>query len=101
MTKPKERTTDDINYIQNFLRNVNAFKRYPKDLRDELAEFCEYQYLKPGVTVIREGHKPYFLYYVISGELQIIKKKIHEETGKTFANFFIHLDDMMNFHFNF
>ena len=63
------------------MRDINAFKKYPGEIRDALAVDCGYQYLTPGRTVIKEGGEAHYLYFVAEGNLQILKNIKNEETG--------------------
>lgn len=78
---PSKRSKTDVAYIENLLRNLRVFKRYPEDVRDLLAEDILLQYVTPGRTVIRQDHEAKLMYYVAKGNLQIIKDTVDEITG--------------------
>lgn len=63
------------------MREIKAFTRYPDRVRESLAAGCLYQYLPAGRTITRQGHEPLALYYIVSGQLQIMRDDTDQLTG--------------------
>lgn len=63
------------------MKEIKAFKRYPEDVRESLASDCGYQFVPAGRTIIRQNHKARLLYYVVSGQLQILRDVTNAVTG--------------------
>ncbi|XP_011500873.1 PREDICTED: uncharacterized protein LOC105364592 [Ceratosolen solmsi marchali] len=79
---PGKRTRDEIMYIQSFMKKIGAFKKYSKDIQESLAGAIIYQFVPAGRTIIRQDHKPFVQYYIIKGQLQMLKTVSDEHTGE-------------------
>lgn len=78
---PHKRSKTDKAYIENLFRNLHAFKRFPNDVRDSLAEVVLFQYVPPERTIIKQTYKAKAMYFVARGNLQMIKDTFDEVTG--------------------
>uniref|UniRef100_A0A1Q3G5G3 Putative effector domain of the cap family of transcription factors n=1 Tax=Culex tarsalis TaxID=7177 RepID=A0A1Q3G5G3_CULTA len=50
---------------------LDCLARFPAEAREELASCARYQYLDPGRMVLREGHEPHAVYFVLNGEITV------------------------------
>jgi CRP-like cAMP-binding protein len=81
LIQPQKRSDDEILNIQSILMNMRTFKNYNNDIRNSLAEDIIYQFFPAGRTIIRQDHKPHGQYYIIKGQLQILKTVYDNFTG--------------------
>ena len=85
LTSPDKRSKEEASYLESLVRDINAFKKYPDELRESLASEVRYQYLPAGRTVIRQEHKAKALYYIVKGQLQIYRNVTNTITGITLS----------------
>ncbi|XP_043469974.1 uncharacterized protein LOC122503478 [Leptopilina heterotoma] len=78
---PQHRTRDNRAYIWQLMRNFQILKKYEDNLRESLAPVCRYQYVTAQRVIVRQGHPPEALYYIVSGQVDLSKIEIDNVTG--------------------
>lgn len=90
------------------MRNCQIFKKYEDNIRESLAPVCRYQYVTAQRVIVRKGHQPEALYYIVSGQVDLTKIEIDNVTGQYFSSsgqkkiviFFIFKNFLVTLHFN-
>lgn len=75
------RSKKDKYFIAQLIRNLQAFHKYPDEVRDSVAAVCGYQYLGPGRVIVRQNHQAHCLYYIVNGEVALTKIDKDHVTG--------------------
>ncbi|KAI9345044.1 cyclic nucleotide-binding-like protein [Obelidium mucronatum] len=77
---PEHRNDDDLRVLEIMIRNLPGFSRYSLGVRKQLGRICGYSRFGPGRTIIKQGHFAQNFYYILSGELEVLK--IHQNEKK-------------------
>ncbi|XP_034952006.1 uncharacterized protein [Chelonus insularis] len=72
LINPQLRTKKDREYISDLMKKIQAFKKYPNE-RESIAEVCEYRYFGLDRIIVRQNHPANYLYYIINGNVELIK----------------------------
>ncbi|XP_015177482.1 PREDICTED: uncharacterized protein LOC107066930 [Polistes dominula] len=83
LINPIERSSSDKTYICELFKKLRAFKKYPEEQRESLADVCVYQYLPRDRVIVRQGNKAENLYFIINGEVNLTRVVTDDLTGDT------------------
>ncbi|KAI8495453.1 hypothetical protein Bbelb_269080 [Branchiostoma belcheri] len=82
---PTERTRDHIQVLLALLRHHKSFQDYPTHTQILLSQIMIYQNYEARRIVLKQGHRPFCFYIILSGTVLINVKEKDERTGKTFV----------------
>lgn len=77
------RTVEDRKKMVNLTLNVACFQRYPPKIRARLAPHIKYVSCNAGRKLIKAGHDLMAVYFILSGEVDIIAHNYNPDTGLT------------------
>ncbi|XP_043491458.1 cAMP-dependent protein kinase regulatory subunit-like [Polistes fuscatus] len=83
LINPIERSSSDKTHIYELFKKLRAFKKYPEEQRESLADVCFYQYLPRDRVIVRQGNKAENLYFIINGEVNLTRVVTDDLTGDT------------------
>lgn len=66
------RSEEEIIMIVNEIKNMPFFVRLEYSLLLKLAKVLYYQYVDKGMIIIKQGHNPMYLYYIIKGQVSAL-----------------------------
>lgn len=80
-----ERTNEDLRKILWTIKTFKAFELIiPRHMKEELARRVKYEIYENGRIIAREGHPSLRIFFVLSGQIKIIKK-IEISSGSFFS----------------
>lgn len=69
LTKPKEeRTEEDKHQLNRAIGGLKCFRRYPPNVKSQLAAVTYFVYIGPDRVVVKQDHAPTAMYFMLSGE---------------------------------
>ncbi|KAF3699208.1 Rap guanine nucleotide exchange factor 4 [Channa argus] len=71
LSRPSERSGEDVDIILTRLREVKAFQRFPPPLLLQICACAFYECLEKGITLFRQGDIGTSWYAVLSGSLDV------------------------------
>lgn len=85
LNKPTQyRTEADKKRLNKIIENLKMFKRYPANVKEQLASACYYVYYGPGRVVVRQNHSSDGLYFILTGEVGVFKTTLDPVTNTYF-----------------
>ncbi|KAK5644898.1 hypothetical protein RI129_006198 [Pyrocoelia pectoralis] len=89
-TPVDKRTDMDKAHLYRTIGGLKCFRRYPGNVKVQLAAVTYFAYFGPGRVIYREGHAPFALYFIISGEViishlvydPVLDKKVNQEIAR-------------------
>ncbi|KAG4079286.1 hypothetical protein HA402_007978 [Bradysia odoriphaga] len=85
--KPNEdRTTAEKAQLTAVIHLLKCFETIPESFRGHLMEICNFLYCNAGRVILREGHHPSALYFILDGEVNVSKKAYSAEEGRIVDN---------------
>ncbi|XP_077984512.1 uncharacterized protein LOC144439121 isoform X2 [Glandiceps talaboti] len=82
LTKPADRTNEEIQVVMALLRKNKTFQEYPTDVQLELIKGMVYQRYEARRIILKQGHRPFAFYIILSGTCLINVQEIDSETRK-------------------
>ncbi|XP_070553053.1 uncharacterized protein [Ptychodera flava] len=82
LTKPADRTNEDIQVVMALLRKNKTFQEYPTDTQLELIKCMVYQRYEARRIILKQGQRPFAFYIILSGTCLVNIREIDEKTGK-------------------
>lgn len=76
------RTEEEIQYLHRYTVRLHCFSRYTGYVRKELAKVLYYEKVEKDHYVIKQGHKGWFFYFIVSGTV-LVEMKDTIKSGKT------------------
>lgn len=74
LNKPAhERTDKEKLRISRIIQTLNCFSRYPEHVKEKLAGVCYFCYYGPGRIIVKQGHPSQCMYFITSGEVNVVK----------------------------
>ncbi|KAJ3024844.1 UNVERIFIED_CONTAM: hypothetical protein HDU68_007742, partial [Siphonaria sp. JEL0065] len=70
---PEDRNIDDLRMLDVLLRNLPLFSKYSPAVVSGLAKVVEYSRFGPHRNIIKEGHRGWNFYYIMTGDLEVTK----------------------------
>ncbi|ORY36868.1 hypothetical protein BCR33DRAFT_721795 [Rhizoclosmatium globosum] len=70
---PENRTDEDLRTLEILIRSLPGFSRYSVGAQKDLGRVIQYSKFSAGRPVIKQGHLAQNFYYILSGELEIMK----------------------------
>ncbi|KAI4497774.1 hypothetical protein M0802_007100 [Mischocyttarus mexicanus] len=83
LINPIERSSAEKTYIYELFKKLRAFRKYPEEQRESLADVCLYQYLPKDRVIVRQGYKAENLYFIVNGEVNLTRVVTDDLTGDT------------------
>ncbi|XP_012264975.2 uncharacterized protein LOC105691214 [Athalia rosae] len=81
LTEVTGRSKEHRAYLAALMRNLQPYKKYPESMWDQIAAVTGYQYFGPERIIVRQGHTPHMLYYIVRGEVILSKIMDDSVTG--------------------
>ncbi|XP_071511608.1 uncharacterized protein [Diadema antillarum] len=72
-TQPKYRTQEQLERIALKLRTIRAFQMFPTKVESELCRRIGYECYDDGRVLAYQGSKPHRFYYIISGQVRLLR----------------------------
>jgi CRP-like cAMP-binding protein len=69
------RTKEQIARLRVVLNKLRCLKRFHPNDRFKLAECAYFNYYNQNRTILREGHHPSAVYFILHGEVNVLKEK--------------------------
>ncbi|XP_046489030.1 cyclic nucleotide-binding domain-containing protein 2 [Neodiprion pinetum] len=81
LTNIPGRSKENRAYLAVLMRNLQPYKKYPESMWDQIAGVTGYQYFGSERVLVRQGHMPQMLYYIVRGEVKVSKIAEDNVTG--------------------
>ncbi|XP_076468704.1 uncharacterized protein LOC143299406 isoform X2 [Babylonia areolata] len=81
--RPKERTADEVHYVQIALWNYKSLAEYPVHMQKMIAERAWIESYCAKRVIVREGHLPMCFYFVLSGSALVSVMDADKGVAKT------------------
>ena len=65
------RSEEDVQYVSRYTIRLKCLKKYPEDIRSELARVLHYEKFEKGRVVIRQGDIGVYFYFILNGSVLI------------------------------
>ncbi|CAO1431204.1 unnamed protein product [Diamesa serratosioi] len=72
-TDPQKRTQNELKNLETLFGNLPCFKYYSPLIRSKLTSITHFQFFERGRVLVKEGHLPSGMYFILSGEVVISK----------------------------
>ncbi|XP_058443373.1 uncharacterized protein LOC131425449 [Malaya genurostris] len=69
--RAEDRTPEQILKLNEVFRKLECLSRFPAKIREQLARCARYSYYNAGRTLLRQGHQPQAVYFVLDGEITV------------------------------
>ncbi|CAH1783796.1 unnamed protein product [Owenia fusiformis] len=88
---PHVRTAKEIHYTMLSMRNLRAFGDYPVHMQRRIIETGTYEKYESKRLIVRQGHRPAFFYFVLSGSVVVMIMNRQNKTARPVA--YLHKGD--------
>ncbi|XP_037911720.1 uncharacterized protein LOC119651940 isoform X2 [Hermetia illucens] len=78
--EPENRTPAERRRLVIAISSLKCFARYPPRVRSRLARVCFYLFFEAGKVIVKEGHPPGAMYFILDGEIAVTKMQLDTET---------------------
>ncbi|XP_037048079.1 uncharacterized protein LOC119082622 [Bradysia coprophila] len=82
----QDRTTAEKEQLTAVIHSLKCFETIPETFRGHLMEICHFLYCNAGRVILREGHHPSALYFILDGEVNVSKKVYSADEGRVADN---------------
>ncbi|XP_055350477.1 uncharacterized protein LOC129597069 [Paramacrobiotus metropolitanus] len=80
---PFGRKTEDIQLILKIMERYQCFDKFTQEVRENLAMWVRYDTFDDGRILLRQGHEPYSMYFILSGNVNFKASDTDPRTGRT------------------
>lgn len=74
--EPENRTPAERRRLVIAISSLKCFARYPPRVRSRLARVCFYLFFEAGKVIVKEGHPPGAMYFILDGEIAVTKMQL-------------------------
>ncbi|KAI8914680.1 hypothetical protein BC831DRAFT_407873 [Entophlyctis helioformis] len=83
LDKKLPKTEDEIAMLNRLLMTrMTSFAKYNYDQRIRFCNAMSYEAHRKGSVIIRQGHLPYYFYFILSGQVEVLKDRSDGFTGQ-------------------
>lgn len=72
---PEDRTDEENEAVYKIIGGFKCFRKYPEHVKMLLASYSHFCYFGPDRVIVRENHYATSIFFIISGEVNIIEEK--------------------------
>ncbi|GAV02571.1 hypothetical protein RvY_13116 [Ramazzottius varieornatus] len=80
---PIGRTVEDIQTITRILERYKCFDKFAPPVRQQLAVWARYDTFDDGRVLLRQGHEPYSMYFILTGSVNFKASDSDPRSGRT------------------
>ena len=80
-----ERSSADLDYLERGISLLKCFNKYSPSVRRELCRAAKFESFQQGRMLIKQGHEPISMYFLISGTVEVVKSETDAKTGKVYT----------------
>ncbi|KAL2914145.1 hypothetical protein HK105_206403 [Polyrhizophydium stewartii] len=79
----RERSEDEIAMLNRLLMTrISSFAKFGYDQRIRFCKAMSYEAHRKGAVIIRQGHEPVYFYFVLSGQVEVLKERSDGFSGQ-------------------
>lgn len=71
MKAAEDRTEAEKFHLNRIIGGLKCFRRYPPDVKSQLAGVTYFVYFPAGRVLIKQNHPPFSLYFLLTGEVHV------------------------------
>ncbi|KAK6094965.1 hypothetical protein MT418_005229 [Batrachochytrium dendrobatidis] len=80
-------TEENVAMLNRLLMTrISSFSKFPYDQRIRFCSVMTYEAHRRGATIIQQGHEPCYFYFILSGQVEVLKDRSDGVTGKLRLN---------------
>ena len=81
----QQRTSADLDYLERGIALIKCFNKYTASVRRELCRVAKFECFQEGRMLLKQGHDPISMYFIISGTVEVVKSETDLKTSKTYT----------------